>query len=56
MNIITVAHTYNKNHESFMQITVVWEIMFNLPLELTTEETEEQKYPHVSEDLRCCES
>lgn len=56
MNIITVAHTYRKNCESFMQITMVWEVVFNLLPELTTEETEDQMYHHVLENLRCHES
>lgn len=56
MEIITVAHIYRKNCESFMQITAVWEIVFNLLLELTTEETEDQKYHYVSENLRGHES
>lgn len=38
---------------SWMQITEVWEMVFK-PLELTTEETEAQKYHHVSKNLRCC--
>lgn len=42
MNIITVAHVYSKNCESFTQITEVWGTVFNLPLELITEETEDQ--------------
>lgn len=34
-------------------MTEVWEIVFNSPLELTIEETQAQKYHHVSKNLRC---
>lgn len=45
MNVIIIAHTNSKGGESYLQITEVWEIVFNPPLKLTTEETSSEESP-----------